>query len=57
MSEKFGAIMGFARRLASVPSALQYDYIYIHREAISIGPPVIAFLLVNAGRTQPSLVK
>lgn len=49
--------MGFARRLASVPSALQYDYIYIHREAISIGPPVIAFLLVNAGRTQPSLVK
>jgi len=47
--KSLGTIIGFARRLAIVSSAMQYDYIFIHREAAPVGPPIIEFLLVKLG--------
>ena len=45
----FGTIIGFVRRFRMLASAMRYDFIFIHREAAPIGPPIIEFLLLKLG--------
>jgi glycosyltransferase involved in cell wall biosynthesis len=41
----FGFILSFMRRLYTVLTIFRYDYIFIHREASHIGPPVFEFII------------
>lgn len=43
-------ISGFLRRLGHLPEALAYDWVFIHREAAPIGPPVFEWLLTKVLR-------
>ena len=45
-----GVISGFARRLLILPRVFTYDYIFIHREAAPLGPPLIEAILFLMGR-------
>jgi glycosyltransferase involved in cell wall biosynthesis len=38
---------GFLRRIFVLPQALFFDYVFIHREAAPIGPPVFEFILAK----------
>lgn len=40
-------LRGFFQRTIILPQALRYDYIFIHREAAPIGPPVFEFILAK----------
>jgi len=42
-----GILAGFARRIYIMPTARKYDYIFIHREASPIGPPIFEWLLAK----------
>jgi len=42
-----GILKGFARRFAQLFSLSAYDYVFIHREASPIGPPVFEWLIAN----------
>ncbi|RPD46890.1 glycosyltransferase [Hymenobacter sediminis] len=43
-----GILGGFLRRTALLFSVPQYDYVFIHREASPIGPPVFEWLIAKA---------
>lgn len=43
-------IKGFAKRLSLVIKSHQYDFVFIHREASPLGPPVIEWLLARVMR-------
>jgi len=51
---KFGKIAGIAkgylRRVAHVWKAIRYDYVFIHREAAPLGPPVFEWILAKVFR-------
>lgn len=40
-----GVVLGFARRLQTLPSVFGYDYIFVFREATPLGPPFIEAIL------------
>ncbi|TGD82978.1 glycosyltransferase family 4 protein [Hymenobacter wooponensis] len=42
-----GIVLGFLRRFALLFSVPQYDYVFIHREASPIGPPVFEWLIAK----------
>ncbi len=42
-----GIVAGFGRRLAHVLAATQYDYVFVHREAAPLGPPVVEWVLAK----------
>lgn len=42
-----GLFRGALRRLALLSRANRFDYVFIHREAMPVGPPVIEFLLAK----------
>jgi glycosyltransferase involved in cell wall biosynthesis len=42
-----GILRGFARRLGHVAAAARYDYVFVHREAAPLGPPVFEWLLAK----------
>lgn len=42
-----GILGGFLRRIALLFSVPQYDYVFIHREASPIGPPVFEWLIAK----------
>lgn len=44
-SKFWGVLKGFARRKWMLLKAVRYDYIFIHREAAPIGPPVFEWML------------
>ena len=46
-SKAFGIASGFTRRLLILLTAHRYDFIFIHREATPIGPPIIEWLLAK----------
>lgn len=46
----WGILKGFGRRLAAVGAAVSYDYVFIHREAAPLGPPVFEWLLAKVLR-------
>ncbi len=43
----FGILLGFFKRNFLLIQSLQYDFIFIHREATPIGPPILESLLAN----------
>ncbi len=45
-----GIVRGFGRRLGHVLSATGYDYVFVHREAAPLGPPVFEWLLAKVLR-------
>ncbi|MEP6950984.1 MAG: glycosyltransferase family 4 protein [Ginsengibacter sp.] len=45
-----GLITGFIRRLYIVTNLFKYDYIFIHREAAPIGPPVFEYIISKIWR-------
>lgn len=42
-----GIVAGFARRLGLLFAAPAYDYVFIHREAAPLGPPVLEWVLTK----------
>ena len=46
----WGIIRGFGRRLGHVLAASGYDYVFVHREAAPLGPPVFEWLLAKVLR-------
>ena len=43
----WGMIKGFAKRFFSLFNLRHYDYIFIHREAAPIGPPIMEWLIAK----------
>ncbi len=43
-------ILGFLKRIMHLLQALNYDYIFLHREALPLGPPVIEFVISKLWR-------
>jgi glycosyltransferase involved in cell wall biosynthesis len=50
LRKAWGIFKGFGRRMQHVLAALRYDFIFIHREATPIGPPVIEWVLAKVLR-------
>lgn len=46
----WGIVRGFGRRLGHVLAATNYDFVFVHREAAPLGPPVFEWLLANVLR-------
>jgi len=47
VQKALGILKGFGRRLGHVWSARTYDFVFVHREAAPLGPPVFEWLLTN----------
>lgn len=45
LKKTWALFMGFSRRFKTLFSIRSYDYVFIHREALPIGPPVYEWLL------------
>ena len=45
-----GILGGFGRRVGHVLAARKYDYVFVHREAAPLGPPVFEWLLAKVLR-------
>lgn len=45
-----GILRGFGRRLGHVLAAPGYDFVFVHREAAPLGPPVVEWLLAKVLR-------
>jgi len=45
-----GILAGFVRRFLLLATAAKYDYVFIHREASPIGPPIFEWLLAKVLR-------
>ena len=46
----FGILKGYLRRTRDVIRAINYDYIFIHREAAPLGPPIIEWIIARLWR-------
>lgn len=47
LEKAFGILRGFIRRAVILDRAGRYDYIFVHREASPLGPPVFEWLLAR----------
>ncbi|WP_224998093.1 glycosyltransferase [Cesiribacter sp. SM1] len=45
-----GIAKGFLRRIALLPSIYRYDWVFIHREAAPLGPPLFEWLITKVFR-------
>ena len=45
-----GILRSFLRRWKTIFSIYKYDYVFIHREAAHIGPPIFEFLIAKVFR-------
>ncbi len=45
-----GLIAGFVRRVFILFSSLKFDFVFIHREATPVGPPIFEFILAKVLR-------
>jgi glycosyltransferase involved in cell wall biosynthesis len=50
LQKALGILSGFGRRIAHLVAAPSYDFIFVHREAAPLGPPVFEWLLANVLR-------
>lgn len=50
LEKLYGVTCGFAKRLQVLFSLHRYQFVYIHREAASIGPPVFEWLITKLFR-------
>lgn len=41
----YGLLKGIGKRMALLPHLNQYDFIFIHRECLPVGPPVLEWLI------------
>ncbi len=49
-AKAWGIAAGFARRLALLLAAPAYDFVFVHREAAPLGPPVLEWVLAKVLR-------
>lgn len=47
LQKVFGILKGYARRVLHMAKALRYDYVFIHREAAPLGPPIFEWILTR----------
>lgn len=47
IQKAFGILRSYAKRVITVFKATSYDYVFIHREAAPIGPPVFEWILAK----------
>ncbi|RYF90387.1 MAG: glycosyltransferase [Chitinophagaceae bacterium] len=45
-----GVLAGFLKRFFTLFTLFEYDYIYIHREAASVGPPIFEWVIAKVWR-------
>lgn len=50
LAKASGILAGFARRVLLLTTAAKYDYVFIHREASPIGPPIFEWILAKVLR-------
>ncbi|UOQ67227.1 glycosyltransferase family 4 protein [Hymenobacter volaticus] len=50
LAKVLGILLGFIRRVGLLFSVPTYDYVFIHREAAPIGPPVLEWLIAKVLR-------
>lgn len=50
MQKGLGILGGFGRRLGHILAAPAYDFVFVHREAAPLGPPVFEWLLTKVLR-------
>ncbi|MDF7810205.1 glycosyltransferase family 4 protein [Hymenobacter sp. YC55] len=50
LAKVLGILMGFVRRAGLLFTVPAYDYVFIHREAAPIGPPVIEWIIAKVLR-------
>lgn len=50
LQKAVGLISGFVRRFFLLFSSFQFDFVFIHREATPIGPPIFEFILAKVLR-------
>ncbi len=50
LAKAWGILKGFGRRLGHVLAATRYDFVFVHREAAPLGPPVVEWLLTKVLR-------
>lgn len=50
LAKVLGILLGFVRRVGLLFSVPAYDYVFIHREAAPIGPPVLEWLIAKVLR-------
>ena len=48
----FGVFSGYVKRFFTVFSAFKYDYIFIHREATPLGPPIFEWFFTHLTKAQ-----
>jgi glycosyltransferase involved in cell wall biosynthesis len=46
----FQIFLGLIRRAFDVLRSLQYDYVFVHREVVPVGPPILEFILAKIFR-------
>jgi glycosyltransferase involved in cell wall biosynthesis len=49
-SKGIALLAGFAKRLAAVFRSINYDFVFIHREAAPVGPPIFEWLIAKVMR-------
>ena len=49
-AKALGILAGFARRVGLLFTVPQYDFVFVHREAAPVGPPVLEWLLAKVLR-------
>lgn len=45
-----GILAGFGRRIGHLAAALRYDFVFVHREAAPLGPPLFEWILAKVLR-------
>lgn len=50
VAKALGILGGFARRIGLLFSVPQYDFVFVHREAAPVGPPVFEWLIAKVLR-------
>jgi glycosyltransferase involved in cell wall biosynthesis len=50
VAKALGILAGFARRVGLLFTVPQYDFVFVHREAAPVGPPVFEWLLAKVLR-------
>ncbi|WP_324671886.1 glycosyltransferase [Hymenobacter sp. GOD-10R] len=50
VTKALGILTGFGRRFLLMATAAKYDYVFIHREASPIGPPIFEWILAKVLR-------
>lgn len=50
LTKAFQILAGFFRRFFDLFRVLRYDYVFIHREVVPVGPPILEFIIAKIFR-------